>query len=317
MKQLKEQVKELPAQLRREAVQKLVEAKAVGVRFYAENQPLIVRIDDKWRDATVCSGPASGGGGNHELRLGETSSREVSLHPWNHAPRGLTMDDFDSILSRYIRRVQADHACVVDALSGQRLNVLEQCVPIRMHSAITGDAGPASLGKVRDVQALAVWLSKKYEALVAGDADERSCILLTGQPAAGKTCLMSRLVMHTLEKKPVMLVPILVKIQQLQRRLGKDEAKHFETSWNWVDAYLRYQYGVDSELYAMLRQAMMARRALLLLDGLDEGGNRKGEIERHITEVLALQVGDARCRAKLRNTTGHGMSQRMQSSKCW
>lgn len=36
-------------------------------------------------------------------------------------------------------------------------------------------------------------------------------------------------------------------------------------------------------------QAMMARRALLLLDGLDEAGAMRGAIERHVTEVLAPQ----------------------------
>ena len=41
----------------------------------------------------------------------------------------------------------------------------------------------------------------------------------------------------------------------------------------------------------MLRQAMMARRALLLIDGLDEGGRKRAEIERHVAEVLAPQVG--------------------------
>ena len=39
----------------------------------------------------------------------------------------------------------------------------------------------------------------------------------------------------------------------------------------------------------MLRQALMARRALLLLDGLDEGGAARERIERHVSEVLAPQ----------------------------
>ena len=34
---------------------------------------------------------------------------------------------------------------------------------------------------------------------------------------------------------------------------------------------------------------MMARRALLLLDGLDEGGAMRDAIERHVTEVLQAQ----------------------------
>ena len=39
----------------------------------------------------------------------------------------------------------------------------------------------------------------------------------------------------------------------------------------------------------MLRQALMARRALVLLDGIDEGGKARDAIERHVTEVLAPQ----------------------------
>ena len=84
------------------------------------------------------------------------------------------------------------------------------------------------------------------------------------------------------------LIPILIKCQQLQKRLLEDEAG-FALSWNWVDAFLRVERGFDSPTYAMLRQAMMARRALLLLDGIDEGGIARKRIERHVTQVLAPQ----------------------------
>jgi hypothetical protein len=49
------------------------------------------------------------------------------------------------------------------------------------------------------------------------------------------------------------------------------------------------EHGADSEHYRMLRQAMLARRTLLLLDGLDEGGQVRAQIEKHVTEVLAPQ----------------------------
>jgi hypothetical protein len=45
----------------------------------------------------------------------------------------------------------------------------------------------------------------------------------------------------------------------------------FERAWNWVDAYLCLVHGLGSELYRFLRQAMVARRVLLLIDGIDEG----------------------------------------------
>ena len=55
------------------------------------------------------------------------------------------------------------------------------------------------------------------------------------------------------------------------------------------DAYLQSVHGADSEYYRMLRQAMLARRTLLLLDGLDEGGQVRAQIEKHVSEVLAPQ----------------------------
>ena len=47
-----------------------------------------------------------------------------------------------------------------------------------------------------------------------------------------------------------------------------------------------YDY-VDT--YLTLRQVMMARRALLILDGIDETGQLRHALEQHMTEVLAPQ----------------------------
>ena len=67
-----------------------------------------------------------------------------------------------------------------------------------------------------------------------------------------------------------------------------DNQELFANSWNWVDAFLRCQLGGD-EVYSMLRQAMMARCALILLDGLDEGGKNMTRIADHIVNVLVPQ----------------------------
>ena len=82
------------------------------------------------------------------------------------------------------------------------------------------------------------------------------------------------------------LVPVLIKVQQLQRAL-LDQPDTFGAAWNWVDAYLRLEE--PPVVYRFLRQALLARRVLLLLDGIDEGGAKRNEIELHVTEVLAPQ----------------------------
>ena len=115
--------------------------------------------------------------------------------------------------------------------------------------------------------------------------DECPAAILEGPPASGKTSLISQVVMHLLLMGE--LVPIPIKVQQLQRRLLESPSA-FATCWNWIDAYLRLEHG-GGAVYRMLRQAMASRRAIILLDGLDEGGALRDEIERHVAEVLAPQ----------------------------
>ena len=152
-----------------------------------------------------------------------------------------------------------------------------------------------SLAASSDVADLGAWLHRAYTRRLAqpGARDdagrERSSVLLTGPPAAGKTCLTSQLVMHMLQR-PDSLIPVPIKVQQLQRRLLMEEHRSvFGRMWNWVNAYLLITHGAGSERYLFLRQALMARRALVILDGIDEGGRARREIERHVTEVLAPQ----------------------------
>lgn len=82
------------------------------------------------------------------------------------------------------------------------------------------------------------------------------------------THVCAQMVMHLLTDETRGAVPVLIKVQQLQRRLLSDEDRPtFAGAWNWVDAFLQCEYGAESELYRALRQAMMARRTILLLDG--------------------------------------------------
>ena len=65
---------------------------------------------------------------------------------------------------------------------------------------------------------------------------------------------MSQCVMHTL-RSSADLVPVLIKIQQLQKLLLNEEHHAtFGRAWNWVDAYFSCVHGADSLLYRFLRQ---------------------------------------------------------------
>ena len=107
----------------------------------------------------------------------------------------------------------------------------------------------------------------------------------------GKTTLINQLMMHILTSPPVTLVPIIIRVQQLQKRL-REAADAFAGAWNWVDAYLSLEYGEKTDAYHMLRMSLLCRNAIILIDGINEATSEGGireSIERHITEVLAPQ----------------------------
>ena len=71
---------------------------------------------------------------------------------------------------------------------------------------------------IRDVHGLSAWLRAQHAERLAGGASGGACAaaLLTAGPAAGKTTLLSQLVALSLDAE---LVPIVVKVQELQRRM--------------------------------------------------------------------------------------------------
>ena len=75
-------------------------------------------------------------------------------------------------------------------------------------------------------------------------------------------------------------------MQRLQQHL-KDAPALFAAAPNYVDAFLSLEH--PPAVHRFLRQAMRSHRVLVLLDGLDEAGGRRTEIEGHVASVLAPQ----------------------------
>jgi Ran GTPase-activating protein (RanGAP) involved in mRNA processing and transport len=252
---------------------------ASGARRYAAGQALTVRTAAGWRDADVAIAGADGL--CHRLTFSEGSGElpaTLTLHPWNHAPRELPHAAYEAVHEWWTRKLRNQHTQIFDALSGHPLDALQQCVAIKV-------MGDADLAGVHDVRGLSDWLHSLHASRSLGEAiTAPGAALLTAPPAAGKTTLISQAVVLALDNAD--LVPIVIKVQLLQAKLH-DAPDAFASHWNWVDAYLSLTE--RPEMHRMLRQAMMARRALLLLDGLDEAGAKRAEIEQHVVEVLAPQ----------------------------
>ena len=54
----------------------------------------------------------------------------LALHPWNHAPAALAAHRYDALKLRHVRAMKMAHATLTDALTGRRLDVIKQCVPV-------------------------------------------------------------------------------------------------------------------------------------------------------------------------------------------
>ena len=62
--------------------------------------------------------------------MDKKGAEEGALHPWNHAPRELLSSDFDALLGWWEETLRIQHSHITDALSGRRMDVLQQCVAI-------------------------------------------------------------------------------------------------------------------------------------------------------------------------------------------
>ncbi|MEC8017759.1 MAG: hypothetical protein VX160_02190, partial [Actinomycetota bacterium] len=110
--------------------------------------------------------------------------------------------------------------------------------------------------------------------------------------ASGKTVMM-RQVIHSCCKWKHRdhndAVPILILIIDLQRSMAKF-SHEYDGAEDLVAVYLRLTYQEsDYTRYLLFMQAYDSRRALLLLDGVDEGGDAKDRIETFVTNFLVRQ----------------------------
>ena len=161
---------------------------AMGARRYATSQQLTVQTKGGvWRDAEVEAEPR---GIAHRLRLEGDALLTLALHPWNHAPRELPHAAFEQLRAFHAASLRAQHSVIVDALSGKKLDALEQCV------AIDVVGGDEEMAGVKDARALGGWLRARYaERVEGGAADRLMAVLLTAGPAAGKTTMLSQVVL--------------------------------------------------------------------------------------------------------------------------
>ena len=273
-------------------VERLRAARALGLRRYAHGQALVVRLPSEattsapeWCDAIVHATESSSY--VHTVRLGDGNHVTLMLHAFNHAPMRLPCADWTLLRAQYSTRLHAECSCLTDALTGRQCDILQHCLHLSWSWK-----GDVQKGDVHDVSEFYRSQHISTSGMTEGSHEPPLCVLLKASAASGKTSILRQLA-SLASQSSEHLVPIFIRVADLQRYLNSSRHRDkFEAAWNWVDAYLRAVCeGEDNgpSTYAMLRQAMISRRALLLLDGLNEAGSNSETIETHIIHVMRPQ----------------------------
>ena len=238
------------------------------------------------------------------------SEQEVGLTAFNHAPLMLPAVPFEEALKRYLHAVLVEHTFVTDPGNGRRVDICDQLVPIAPAAASASKATDAHVqmdcGGAGDSLVLQEQFCKAYATNRTLSDPVQRCrcgVLLTADAAAGKSVVISQLAVSAARSfGDGGLIPVIIQLAELSRML-RTKPTSISCCWNVCDAFLRMTYGEASSRYLMLRQALIARRCLLLLDGLDEGGTEKQAIEQEIVNVLLPQ---ARGHCRFEAVSRHG-----------
>ena len=130
---------------------------------------------------------------------------------------------------------------------------------------------------------------KKISA--AGDREKAfwpdSGILMLGAAAIGKSTQLKRFALLALE---LAMVPVLILVIELVRMKEESGGGGDGKLTNVIERYLESHHGPrGSAQHRLMMQAVHERRCLFLVDGVDEAGGAKEEIERAIADELLDQ----------------------------
>jgi len=281
-----------------------------------------------WVDATVASTPSPQTSFKYALRVKHAdgslveSSKFLSAASSGRSMPGMTAGTFEEEVHKIKAFFRARHSFIIDALSGVRLNVKE-CAPPSLRVKVYQNSGEALLRSgskmmprgsggtaPKKVQAMHSLVSQGSSQggdntsttrfgwptiLSTLDNFEKgvptcnpSAFLVLGSPGSGKSCMVNRIIMETLDRYHN-LVPLLVPIADLVRRSGGELDLSNPTRaiiQDWLDRYLRVTYGEDSNRYWMICQAMAMKRVAFLFEGFEDSGKMMKEVEGLIADLI-------------------------------
>jgi Ran GTPase-activating protein (RanGAP) involved in mRNA processing and transport len=171
-------------------------------------------------------------------------------------------------------------------------SVHEAPSPYRPNQQIRQHRHQQPVAKVSEILADVLGVSMSSGNIVEGIGAERTsgdrrmegflarrCILVLGPAASGKTTLTKVFIMQVLEHWP-MCVPILIPVIDLVRVFTRRD--NADTN-SILSCYLKLKYSAH---FHFLMQAVLQKRVLFLIDGIDESGAAQEQISFFVTEEI-------------------------------
>lgn len=278
-------------------------------RRYDVGQSVLVTrgVDDfSWVDATVVQRSADETNWQYKIKMsvvndGQPAEEHRHLDPMNsgRVVSGVTAEMFEEETHRFKAYLRARSSCVIDSLSGAKLNVKECAPPTLQTKGVSfGVKAGKGLGKTTQRSLSATnsngedndggpqrgWkhILKVIETFERGEPSYSSnAFLILGSPGSGKTCMVSRLIMEVVDRY-TNIMPLLLSVADLVRRSTPDpELCKLDPSviHDWFDKYLRITFGEDSSRYLMICQAIKMNRVMFIFEGLEDSAELKEVIE--------------------------------------
>eukprot|EP00935_MAST-01C_sp_MAST-1C-sp1_P000968 g968.t1 len=230
---------------------------------------------------------------------GEMTMKSV---PTNHAPAFFTdLATIGRAQQAYTIELKDKHAFILDLFSGQKLNTRTQTASLRYREkgraeqTMFNDQDVDSEEYLKERKASAMQSSTHsvkattiLREMLGGDdrADarlRRYLLLILGPAAAGKTTLLKTFMMEMAHRYPD-FVPILIPVIDVTSVLKTCKRDEGESV---VAAFIQRKYPQHAHL---LLQMMLMRRAVFLIDGIDESGTYRAAVEAFVTIEL-LEAG--------------------------
>eukprot|EP00935_MAST-01C_sp_MAST-1C-sp1_P002232 g2232.t1 len=208
----------------------------------------------------------------------QSETCSMKLDRFNHAPALFAnLAAVDRAQRAHVIELKDKHAFILDLFSGQQLDTRTQTASLRYREKLRAEQ---ALSNDQDVDSEEYQRARKASVMQSSSHSVQATTILREMLAAsGKTTLLKTFTMEIVHSYRD-FVPILMPVIEVASVLEECDRNKGESV---VAAFIQRKYPQHAHL---LLQMMLMRRAVFLIDGIDESGTYRKAVEEFVTIEL-------------------------------